>query len=152
MKRSEYEIEIFAIAASLNFSVEELISLIWVDDYRKQASLMRLLPYDVNSPPMHSYRSVGSHVNKTAERIRQIMARTMRRAHALGGFNDKISVRALGVCTRTLNCLLAENIKTIDELKLKSDEELLLIYNFGVHSLKEVKTKLLAVDMLRIDK
>ena len=51
-------------------------------------------------------------------------------------------LKALDLSTRALHCLEGENIKTVEELLEKTEEELLEIRNFGQVTLDEVEEKL----------
>jgi len=51
-------------------------------------------------------------------------------------------LKALGLSARALHCLEGEGIKTVEQLLERTEEELLLIRNFGKVTLEEVKEKL----------
>ena len=57
------------------------------------------------------------------------------------------SVDMLDLSVRSKNCLDSENILTIRELVIMSEQELLKVRNFGKTSLKEVKNKLSALGL-----
>ena len=57
------------------------------------------------------------------------------------------SIYKLNLDARTLNCLEGENIRTIKELKITSDKELMAIPNFGKKSLYLLKTALDTSDL-----
>lgn len=54
----------------------------------------------------------------------------------------QMSIQELDLSVRAFNCLTSENITTIAELVVKTENELLDLKNFGKTSLKEVKRKL----------
>jgi DNA-directed RNA polymerase subunit alpha len=55
-------------------------------------------------------------------------------------FEQPLSIMDLSV--RSANCLLVAGLKTIGELVIKQEDELLLFKNFGKRSLTEIKEKL----------
>ncbi|HAV43120.1 TPA: DNA-directed RNA polymerase subunit alpha [bacterium] len=66
-------------------------------------------------------------VDEERERLRQVL---------------EISVDELELSVRSANCLRAANIRTLGELALKTEQEMLKTRNFGKKSLTEIKEKL----------
>jgi len=52
------------------------------------------------------------------------------------------SVDELELSVRSSNCLKAANLKTLGELVIRSDQEMLKYRNFGKKSLQEIREKL----------
>jgi DNA-directed RNA polymerase alpha subunit len=50
-----------------------------------------------------------------------------------------LSLDNFGISTRLRNCLDNEGITTLRQVVVMSDQELLRIQNFGIHSLRELK-------------
>ena len=60
---------------------------------------------------------------------------------------DHRSIEELELSVRTCNCLKIENIKTLGELREKTDKELIRIKNLGQKSLDEIRQKLESLDI-----
>jgi hypothetical protein len=113
-----------------------------------------------------TFKEIGSSLGVTTERTRQIMLKSKRRInHKLSIFNERIKepqvvikyvekepkkngnlpivykpVNALGeMSVRTANCLLNEEIKTVEQLVRKKPNDLLKVPNFGRKSLRELE-------------
>ncbi|MCX7661367.1 MAG: DNA-directed RNA polymerase subunit alpha, partial [Candidatus Omnitrophica bacterium] len=54
----------------------------------------------------------------------------------------RLPISELELSVRSSNCLREANIKTIAELVVKTEEEMLALKNFGKKSLNEIKTLL----------
>lgn len=54
----------------------------------------------------------------------------------------EVSIHELNIPARAQNCLAAENIRTLGDLILRSEEELLQLKNFGKASLDEIMVEL----------
>jgi DNA-directed RNA polymerase subunit alpha len=55
---------------------------------------------------------------------------------------DQMPIEDLDLSVRSYNCLKREGVGTVGELRLKNENQLLEIRNFGAKSVDEVKEKL----------
>lgn len=63
---------------------------------------------------------------------------------ALEAAKDKTDLRELDLTVRSLNCLMAENIRSIGDLVNRSRKELQKVPNLGLKSIREIEEKLAA--------
>ena len=81
-----------------------------------------------------TYKRIGELFMCSIERARQLNSIYYRK---VSDMNDQNPLKSLSV--RTKNCLLSANINTLEQLKRKSDKQLLKIRNLGRVSLMEIR-------------
>ena len=76
---------------------------------------------------------------KSLREVRTVLAE---RGQSLADSSGSTSINSLGLSTRSKNIFHDEGIRTIEELKAKTEEELKKLPGFGEKSLEEVRTVL----------
>ena len=61
--------------------------------------------------------------------------------------HQEMSIEELDLSVRSYNCLKRANIITVQELTLKTEDDMMKVRNLGKKSLKEVRDKLKALGL-----
>jgi DNA-directed RNA polymerase alpha subunit len=131
----------YGVAITKNSSMLSFLSA------REQEILKRR--YGVENGHCQTYREIGIFFNVNPERIRQIEYGALRklRCQDVKHMAENIPIpdrpiEVLDLTTRSYDCLLRSEIKTVKELLMKTHADLSRIRNVGKKSLLEIDEKL----------
>jgi DNA-directed RNA polymerase subunit alpha len=143
--RVRYTTEATRVGQITNY--DRLIMEIWTNGILSPESALveaaKILRKHLN--PFIQYFDVGRELH-----LEDAREDRYRREEALAAEQErKLSqpVTILELSVRASNCLESANVRTLNQLVTKTDNDLLSIRNFGKTSLKEVKTKLAAIGL-----
>ena len=91
---------------------------------------------------MSGYLRLADMLERAASAIRELHARILELERCIPGVDMSAPVISLGLSVRSSKAMEGAEIKTIFDLCNKTPNELLLIKNFGVSSLTEIRERL----------
>lgn len=125
---------------------DRLVLEIWTDGTIKpeQALIEAATILRKHLNPFVKYYELGSEATASAEPVLDEIQDSEKESSDGSVLTEKLSqpVSILEPSVRAANCLAAEGIKTIRDLVLRTEQDMLQVRNFGKTSLKEIKQKL----------